>query len=228
MALPLRQAYDIGTQLADDPVVWVVDDFVTADERAHIIELGSPNLEEAKVSRLGASAASEKRTGGVGWVKHHQTPMIRSLVRRIGDLVGLPATHAESLQVVHYGPTQQYKPHFDAWDISTPKGKQKTGRAGNRLVTALMYLNEVDAGGATTFPELDLEVDAVPGRLCLFHNLYEGSSERHPRSLHGGMPVIEGEKWACNLWFREHRMQQGAPSSRTTAPGTRPKRKKRR
>jgi hypothetical protein len=26
----------------------------------------------------------------------------------------------------------------------------------------------------------------------------------NPRSLHGGMPVIKGEKWMVNLWFREN------------------------
>ena len=182
MAVLLRQGYEIGEQVADDPIVWIVDDFVADDERSHVAELGARNMDVAKVSRLGANATSAKRTGSVGWVKHNETPIVRALVRRVGDLVGLPVTHAESLQVVHYGPTQEYRPHFDAWDIATPKGRQKTARGGNRIVTALMYLNDVDAGGATTFPELDLEVEAVPGRLCLFHNLRVGVGERHPRA----------------------------------------------
>lgn len=232
MVVLLKSGYEIGTQVADDPLVWVIDDFVSDDERGHIVELGSQDMSEAKVSRLGKNAPSEKRTGRVGWVKHNQTPAIRAVVKRVGDLVGLPVSHAESLQVVHYAETQQYKPHFDAWDIGTPKGREKTARGGNRLVTALMYLNDVGDGGATVFPELDLEVEAVPGRLCLFHDLLVGSSERHPHSLHGGMPVTGGEKWACNLWFREHRYGQGsgAPvSSRTMPPAKRPaKRKKRR
>jgi prolyl 4-hydroxylase len=232
MVLSLKSGYELGTQLADDPIVWVIDDFVTEEEQAHIVELGSQNMDVAKVSRLGRNSTSEKRTGSVGWVKHNQTPIVRGLVRRIGDLVGLPVTHAESLQVVHYAETQQYKPHFDAWDIATPKGKEKTARGGNRLVTALMYLNEVDEGGGTGFPKLDLEVEAIPGRLCLFHNLSVGSHERHPHALHGGLPVIAGEKWACNLWFREHRYQKGsaAPVSSRTMPAAKrpPTRKKRR
>lgn len=232
MVILLKSEYELGSPVADDPLVWIIDDFVSEVERAHIVELGSPNMSAAKVSRLGKNATSEKRTGSVGWVKHNQTPIIRGLVKRVGDLVGLPTTHAESLQVVHYGETQQYKPHFDAWDIETPKGKEKTARGGNRLVTALMYLNEVPAGGGTAFPKLDVEVEAVPGRLCLFHNLVAGSSDRHPHSLHGGLPVEEGEKWACNLWFREHRYQKGPTvpvSSRTMPQNKRPaKRKKRR
>ncbi len=232
MAVMLRDGYDIGERVADEPLVWVIDDFVSVEERAHIIDLAATGMGEAKVSRLGENTTSEKRTGRVGWIKHDQTPLVRGLVRRVGDLVGLPATHAESLQVVHYDETQQYKPHFDAWDISTPKGRQKTAAGGNRAVTALMYLNEVDGGGGTIFPKLDVEIEAIPGRLCLFHDLIEGSSDRHPNSLHGGMPVTAGEKWACNLWFREHRYGRGSNagrSSRTTLPGTRaPKRKKRR
>ena len=231
MVLLLKSGYEIGERLADDPLVWVIDDFVTTDERDHVIELASSNMQEAKVSRLGANVTSEKRTGRVAWIKHDQTLIVRGLVRRVGDLVGLPVTHAESLQVVHYGETQQYKPHFDAWDVATPKGRQKTARGGNRLVTALMYLNEVGAGGSTGFPELGIEVEAVPGRLCLFHDLEVGSSNRHPRSLHGGLPVESGEKWACNLWFREHKYQESGgttTSSRTTTPGRRPAKRKRR
>ncbi|NNE10889.1 MAG: 2OG-Fe(II) oxygenase, partial [Ilumatobacter sp.] len=221
--------YEIGQQVADDPLVLVVDDFVSVDERQHVLDLASDRMEAAKVSRLGQNATSEKRTGSVGWIKHNETPIIRTIVKRVGDLVGLPVTHAESLQVVHYGPSQQYKSHFDAWDPSTPKGKEKTRRGGNRLVTALIYLNEVEAGGATGFPKLDVEVDAVPGRLCLFHDLVEGTSSRHPNSLHGGLPVEAGEKWACNLWFREHRYQQSAgATSRTGGGRPAPKRKKRR
>jgi len=30
-----------------------------------------------------------------------------------------------------------------------------------------------------------------------------GTDSRHPLSLHGGQPVLVGEKWAANLWFRE-------------------------
>ena len=229
MAVPLRQGYDIGERVADDPIVWVVDDFVSELERSHIVELGVGNMDVALVSRLGENAASEQRTGRVGWVAHDATPTVRSLVRRVGDLVGFPVTHAESLQVVHYGPTQEYRPHFDAWDRATPKGRQKTARGGNRAVTALMYLNDVEAGGATIFPELGIEVDAVPGRLCLFHNLREDDGGRHPGALHGGMPVIAGEKWACNLWFREQRYRRGAATSgRTTSAGAGPARRKKR
>jgi hypothetical protein len=45
------------------------------------------------------------------------------------------------------------------------------------------------------------------GRIVLFHNCYPDSTKRHDKSLHGGMPLDKGEKWACNFWFRENRFQ---------------------
>lgn len=218
MPLTLHDRYPIGEQVADDPIIWVIDDFVTAAERTHIIEQAAGRMGTARVSRLGANTVSERRTGSVAWVKHDETPVVTDLVARVGELVGIPSDHAESLQVVHYGETQEYQAHFDAWDIASDKGREKTAVGGNRAVTALMYLNEVEGGGGTSFPKLDLVVEAKPGRLCIFHDLVVGTSARHRHSLHGGMPVTAGEKWACNLWFRERPYQGAAkPTPKSTS-----------
>ena len=72
------------------------------------------------------------------------------------------------------------------------------------MVTALVYLNKVEGGGATQFPKLGITVPASPGRMVIFHNTTEDISGPHPLSLHAGMPVEAGEKWAFNLWFRHH------------------------
>jgi prolyl 4-hydroxylase len=189
--------------LATDPSVWVVDGFVDRDDCGHIVSVASGRLDVAKVSRIGPSTPSGKRTGRVAWIPHDDDPVVRRLVDRLAWLVGIPAVHAESLQVVHYAPGQQYRPHFDAWEIDTDKGREKTATGGNRAVTALVYLNDVDEGGATVFPELRIDVAPVIGRLCVFDDLAPRSHDRHAGALHGGAEVLAGEKWACNLWFRE-------------------------
>ena len=215
MTLVLKDGYDTGVQLADDPQVWVFDNFLTPDECLHIIDLAEPRMDDALVSRLGSNTASNRRTGQVAWVRHDEDQIVRGLVGRVSELVAVPANHAENLQVIHYGETEEYQAHFDAWDVETDKGKEKTARGGNRAVTALLYLNEVDGGGGTGFPKLDLEVEAIPGRMVIFHNLYEGYSMRHRKSLHGGLPVSAGEKWACNLWFREQPYQGVSAPAKT-------------
>lgn len=212
MAVRLKERYHVGEQISDDPIVQVIDDFVTDAERLHVIGQAQGRTKEALVSAVGASTTSEGRTGTVCWVKHDQTPIVRGLVERVGDLVGISVRHAESLQVVHYAETQQYRPHYDGWDLDTERGRQRTARGGQRLVTALIYLNDVEGGGGTVFPELDREIEARPGRMVVFHNVADptlADLSRHPRSLHGGSPVWGGEKWACNLWFRQLPYQTG-------------------
>ena len=210
----LKDSYHLGQQVADAPLVQVIDDFVTETERNHIIRLAADKLDTALVSAVGAAQTSDGRTGSVAWVKHDHTPIVRGLVKRVSNLVGIPVRHAESLQVVHYGETQEYKPHFDAYDMTTEKGQQRTAKGGQRLVTALMYLNEVEDGGGTIFPKLELEVEARPGRMVIFHNVGDHELEdltRHRHSLHGGSPVWGGQKWACNLWFRQLPYQRPKP-----------------
>ncbi len=222
--MQLKERYHIGEQMSDDPLVQVIDDFVTDTERHHIIGQTRGKLDTALVSAVGAAKTSDGRTGSVAWVKHDQTPIVRGLVKRVSHLVGIPIRHAESLQVVHYAETEQYRPHFDAYDMNTEKGRQRTEKGGQRLVTALMYLNDVEDGGGTIFPKLDMEIEAKPGRMVIFHNVGDPTLEdqtRHPKSLHGGSPVWGGEKWACNLWFRARPWQAGPVHKRPGVDGQR-------
>ena len=216
MTLQIRQQYDIGQQVNEDPIVYVFEDFLQASESAALIAAAQANLQRAVVSDAKAGAVSAGRTGQNCWVRHRQTEVIGQLCDRISTLVNLPLTQAESLQVIHYAETQEYRPHYDAWDAKTERGQRCMERGGQRLVTCLLYLNDVAAGGGTCFPKLDMEVRAIKGRMVLFHNCYPGTTLRHPASLHGGLPVTSGEKWACNLWFRERSYHQAPAAPKTS------------
>ena len=65
-----------------------------------------------------------------------------------------------------------------------------------------MYLNDVEEGGGTGFQTINKMVDAKKGRMVVFENVNKDNI-RYKRSLHAGLPVIKGEKWAFNLWLRE-------------------------
>ena len=74
---------------------------------------------------------------------------------------------------------------------------------GARLKTALVYLNDVEEGGSTNLNRLNIDVLPKMGKLLIFENTYPGTNIKHPLSEHAGMPVIKGEKYAFNLWFKE-------------------------
>lgn len=206
--------YPSGIRVNDEPVIYVFDNFLSAQECDHLIFCARNQMARAVVSSGSGGVQSEGRTNRVHWVPHKQTTITDKLSARVSKLVGIPRRNAESIQVIHYAQTQQYRPHYDAWDPATERGERCMARGGQRIVTCLFYLNDVAEGGGTIFPKLDLEVRAQKGRLVLFHNCKRGTNHVHSDTLHGGMPVISGEKWACNLWFRENVFQTPASSKK--------------
>ncbi len=102
--------------------------------------------------------------------------------------------------MIRYEVGQQYKPHYDYFDPEQPGTPVILQRGGQRVATVVVYLNTPQRGGGTTFPDVKLEVAPVRGNAVFF------SYDRpHPstRSLHGGAPVLEGEKWITTKWLRE-------------------------
>ena len=111
------------------------------------------------------------------------------------------ASIAERLQLVHYDQGQQYTPHHDFMIPNLEEGQ------ASRFATILLYLNEPESGGETSFPQWlngkdrqILEVTPEIGKAVLFYNqLPDGNYD--VRSLHAAKPVIRGEKWLTNFWI---------------------------
>ena len=198
----LKGSYEATEAYSLDPLVGVRNNVLSPIECAYLIELAKPHVKRAGVVLDEGYKPSEGRTGSNHWLKYDEDDVVRSIGKRIADIVGLPLANAESMQIIHYGPEQEYRPHFDAFNLSLPRGQRAAKWGGQRLVTALVYLNKVQAGGATQFPKLGITVPATPGRMVIFHNTTHDISGPHPLSLHAGMPVEAGEKWAFNMWFR--------------------------
>jgi prolyl 4-hydroxylase len=198
----LKGSYEATEAYSLDPLVGVRNNVLSPIECAYLIELAKPHVKRAGVVLDEGYKASEGRTGSNHWLKYDEDDVVQSIGKRIADIVGLPLANAESMQIIHYGPEQEYRPHFDAFNLSLPRGQRAAKWGGQRLVTALVYLNKVEAGGATQFPKLGITVPATPGRMVIFHNTTHDISGPHPLSLHAGMPVEAGEKWAFNMWFR--------------------------
>ena len=202
--IQLKSEYEGAEVFSSEPLVAVRNDVISPMECAYLIELAKPHIKRAGVVLDEGFKPSEGRTGSNHWLKYDEDDVVKSIGQRIADIVGLPLENAESMQIIHYGPEQEYRPHFDAFNLSLARGQKAAQWGGQRLLTALVYLNKVEGGGATQFPKLGITVPASPGRMVIFHNTTEDISGPHPLSLHAGMPVEAGEKWAFNLWFRHH------------------------
>jgi len=189
--------------LHDDPKIFTIDNFLSSKDCDHMIKTFKNQLQDALVSGDKAGQISQGRTAKNCWVEHNFDKTVSKISKKISDLVGIPLNQAEKLQIIYYDKNGEYRQHYDGWLFDgSERARRNMKLGGQRLKTALVYLNTVEKGGGTKFTKLDLEVSAEKGKLLVFDNVYEDSLIRHELSEHAGMPVIEGEKWAFNFWFR--------------------------
>ena len=108
---------------------------------------------------------------------------------------------SEDLQVLNYGLGGQYRFHLDAhgyWEGKTSNEMFKM--LGDRIATMLLYLSDVEEGGATAFPATGVKVMAKKGTAAFFFDL-KTSGLVDTLTYHGGCPVLVGSKWISNLWI---------------------------
>ncbi len=119
--------------------------------------------------------------------------MFRKLIDRALDRynrdVGLaipipnsPATADLTLKRYRPGEQERFQLHFDS-----------INHVANRYLVLLWYLNDVEQGGETRFPQLDVTVQARAGRLLMFppYWMYQ----------HEGLPPLSGDKYIVSTYL---------------------------
>jgi hypothetical protein len=93
-----------------------------------------------------------------------------------------PATSDLTLKRYRPGEQEQFQLHFDA-----------INHVANRYLVLLWYLNDVEQGGETRFPQLDVTIKARAGRLLMFppYWMYQ----------HEGLPPISGDKYIVSTYL---------------------------
>lgn len=184
------------------PRVLVFGGLLGDAECRDLMALAAPRLVRSETvdNATGGSEVNAARTSDGMFFERGETPLIRTLEARIAELLRWPVEHGEGLQILRYRPGAEYRPHHDYFDPVHPGTPRILERGGQRVGTLVMYLNTPAAGGATTFPDVGLEVAPVRGNAVFFS--YD-RAHVCTRTLHGGAPVTAGEKWVATKWLRE-------------------------
>lgn len=192
--------------LMRDPQLMVLGQLLDAQECQALIEEARPRLSRSlTVSvKTGGEEENADRTSQGMFFKRGESALIERIEKRLARLLDWPIENGEGLQVLRYGPGAQYKPHYDYFDPQEPGTPTILRRGGQRVATIVMYLNEPEAGGATTFPDVQFECAPVRGNAVFFNYSRPDPSSR---SLHAGAPVLRGEKWIATKWLREGRFE---------------------
>ena len=188
------------------PRIVLFGNLLSSEECEQMIDASRRRLQRSTVvnAATGAYDVHADRTSHGTHFERGENPLVARIERRIGELTGCPVENGEPLQVLHYLPGAEYKPHYDYFDAAQPGNDRVLATGGQRIATVVMYLNDVEAGGATVFPSLGLDV--LPRRGSAVYFAYTGASgETDPRTLHGGSPVLAGEKWIATKWLRQRR-----------------------
>ncbi|XP_013418730.1 prolyl 4-hydroxylase subunit alpha-1-like [Lingula anatina] len=181
------------------PLIVKWHDIMTEFETERVKEIATPRLNRATVHNpvTGEHEHVEYRVSKSVFLDGSLDPVLARIDRRIADISGLDMTLAEQLQVNNYGMGGQYEPHYDFGRKSEP---DIFGEMGNRIATVLIYMSDVEAGGATVFTRLGVQVLPEKASAVFWYNLRQSGIGDY-RTRHAACPVLSGSKWVCNKWI---------------------------
>jgi len=152
------------------------------------------------ISDAGGEELHDARTSEGMYFQRGENELVKRVEARIARLLRWPVDNGEGLQILHYRPGAEYKPHYDYFLPASASTPEILTHGGQRVGTLVLYLDDVEAGGATVFPDVQLSIMPRRG-----HAVFFGYDRPDPatRTLHGGAPVVTGEKWIATKWLRE-------------------------
>ncbi|CAG7723001.1 unnamed protein product [Allacma fusca] len=191
-------------KLHQHPLIMKVHDFMNPWESASLINYARPRLVPARTIEEGYVKDGDKvvrqRAGLIVRVEqdfpHPQA--LQDIERRMELITGLNVqgrASGEKLQVASTIPGGYMSCHLD----SLGRSLKKAGHS--RIATFMVYLNKVDAGGRTAFHRLGAAVrPAIHSAVFWFNHHPNGSLI--DGMIHGGCPVVLGQKWVATKWIR--------------------------
>uniref|UniRef100_A0A9J8CVY5 procollagen-proline 4-dioxygenase n=2 Tax=Cyprinus carpio TaxID=7962 RepID=A0A9J8CVY5_CYPCA len=197
----------------DSPHIVRFLEALSDEEIEKIKELAKPKLARATVRdpKTGVLTVANYRVSKSAWLEGEDDPVIARVNQRIEDVTGLTVDTAELLQVANYGVGGQYEPHYD---FSRRPFDSNLKVDGNRLATYLNYMSDVEAGGATVFPDFGAAIWPRKGTAVFWYNLFK-SGEGDYRTRHAACPVLVGSKWVSNKWIHERGQEFRRPCGLT-------------
>jgi prolyl 4-hydroxylase len=154
------------------------------------------------VGPKGKSVQDRKRTSQTGnTLNYHKSPAALMFLDVAATALRLHPAQAEPCQIIKYDMGEQYEPHQDTFTEETLQSHAP--ESGQRIATALLYLNDVEDGGETDFPNMNITIEPKRNRCVFFATTHMGTETPLELSLHGALPVIRGQKKAINVWFRK-------------------------
>lgn len=191
-------AYRVPTE---DAEIFAVGDFLTSSECERFIAMVDASARPSDT--FDPEHQARFRTSWSGDLDPVD-PFVQTIERRIDDLLGLPSGFGETVQGQRYRPGQEFQGHHDWFYTKADYWPREDRMGGQRSWTAMIYLNDVEAGGATEFPHLGLGIAPKRGVLLTWNNA-QPDGIVNAMTLHAAKPVERGVKYVITKWYRTRR-----------------------
>ncbi|BCZ17468.1 2OG-Fe(II) oxygenase [Helicobacter sp. NHP19-003] len=193
---------------ANEPGILLIENFLSPEDCAELMNLSLPHLKPSMIynSQTGSLEPSTTRTSHGTFFDWGANAVVSRIEAKITNHFGYHLEQQECIQIQRYRVNQEYKPHWDYYQPHLGSDNAESLRnKGQRIATFLFYLQPAKQGGGTVFPEMGLHFTPKAGSLIYFENIKQlpEDFELQPLSLHGGVPVLEGEKWIATKWIRQ-------------------------
>jgi hypothetical protein len=220
----LRSAVDIAAwrdlpeplTLSEDPLIRTAPGLLSAELCDALIAKGRSLLRPARIYnelKGGNTMGQMRRHGSAPIFRYTDMDLVTEAVsNRVCALAGMPAANAEALQVLNYQVGEYFAPHVDFLDPGFEGHASALRNNGQRVFTALVYLNDDLEGGETEFLHLGFSHRGKKGDALMFRNV-DAQGQPDPRTLHAGRPPTQGEKWVLSVWI----LDRATPDSRDPA-----------
>lgn len=182
----------------EEPLIVILGNVLSNEECDELISLSMDKMQRSKIGTT--REVNELRTSSSMFFQESENEIVARVENRISTIMNIPIEHGEGIQILNYTPGQEYKAHHDYFS-STSKVVNN-----NRISTLVMYLNDVEQGGETFFPKLNFSVSPQKGMAVYFEYFYNDKN-LNELTLHGGAPVITGEKWVATQWMRKQKIR---------------------
>ncbi|WP_277585680.1 2OG-Fe(II) oxygenase [Psychrobacillus antarcticus] len=187
---------DIVSRL-EEPLIVVLGNVLSNEECDELIRLSKDKMKRSKTGTT--REVNELRTSSSMFFEENENEIVARVEKRVSSIMNIPIEHGEGLQILQYTPGQEYRAHNDFFSSSKLANN-------NRISTLVMYLNDVEQGGETYFPKLNFSVSPKKGMAVYFEYFYNDQN-LNDLTLHGGAPVIAGEKWVATQWMRKQKVR---------------------
>lgn len=192
------------------PDIFTIDSLLSEIECEYIKFIASPFMRESMTvdpitKQFVRDTIRTSYSATIDWLS--EDPVINLIMQKCCLQFNEPAENSEILHVLHYSIGEEYKPHYDFFGGLEEQENFKPEQ--QRIKTICLYLNDVESGGATGFPKLDLTVTPKKGNAIFFENINTENKQPYIESLHSGEPIINGEKWLATLWIRDVNTNRG-------------------